>query len=200
MHARVAGGLDVGRCVPDQYSSWPYREKYLVMRLVSSDCRPTIEYPRRWYRKRCSRLPPTSESSDIPRKDRMEWSKATGDEGAIVAQLVSASGGRTRVEAVSPVIVIGLPCGIRGLEKNVRCAGIVADDKGNVTRPSGVSSDQPGNVHSRCCRRGDGPRSGLGPIAAIYQPCRSVGNRVGLGLGREAEGITVATSLAPSPW
>src|SRR5437762_2061220 len=65
---------------------------------------------------------------------------ASRNKWPVVTDLVRASGvrtGRARVEAVTPVRVVGLPGGVRRLEQQIRPPRVVADNEDDVTATPG---------------------------------------------------------------
>ena len=70
--------------------------------------------------KHCNQFSPTSESWDTQLQTTTKEGTTTRDIGAIIADFVGAPCWRADVKAVSSVAVVGLPGGIRSLEKQVR--------------------------------------------------------------------------------
>ncbi len=92
-------------------------------------------------------------------------------EGAVVADLVGAPGGRAGVEAVAAVAVVGLPGGVRGLEQQLGGAVVVADDEHHVAVASGaVLAHEPREVDARHRVGRHHPRGRNRPVAAVDQP------------------------------
>ncbi len=86
---------------------------------------------------------------------------AARTEWPVVADLVGATAGTRAcalVEAVTAPGVVGLPSRVRGLEEDVRVAGIVSHHKENVARPTGIRAYRLGEVDAGACGGGHGPR------------------------------------------
>src|SRR6266566_2445122 len=68
----------------------------------------------------------------------------------VVADLISTTlrSRTTRVQVGAAVIVISFPGRVGGLEQNVRSTGIIADDKEDMTRTSGVGPNDLGKVNT----------------------------------------------------
>ena len=106
-------------------------------------------------------------------------------ERPVVTHLVAARRA-SQIQAVPPVLVVGLPRRIAGLQHDIGLRRIVADHEWNVTRAAVVGPDQPGDVDA-----GDGgcrhvPRSGDGPVAAVVEGGGGVGETRGLVLPRDS--------------
>ena len=89
---------------------------------------------------------------------------------AVVAHFVRAPRTDARaadVQAVAAVRVVRLPRGVRRLEQDIGLRLIVANDEDDMALAACIDARQPGDVHARDGRRGDVPRCGLGPVAAV---------------------------------
>ena len=58
--------------------------------------------------------------------------------------------------------------------------GIIPDNKYNVTGAIRVLTDEPGDIDSGNCVRGNRPRCGNGPVAAVQDPCVVIAETGGL--------------------
>ena len=105
---------------------------------------------------------------------------AADGERPVVADLVGAArvgAGSTDVQAVAAVLVVRLPGRIRGLEEDLRSAGVVADHEHDVARlvhVSGVLAHQLGHVDPGHGVAGHAPRRRHAPVAAVDQAGRRV--------------------------
>ena len=105
-------------------------------------------------------------------------------------------GPRALVEAVAAPGVVGLPGLVGGLVDDVRVAGVVADDEGDLALAAGVVAHQLGHVDARDRGGGHGPRSRDGPVAAVDQPRRGGAEAAGLCLGLRGRRLDVGGDQA----
>src|SRR5206468_337743 len=96
-------------------------------------------------------------------------------EGAVVTDLVRPTGGRADVEAVAAIVVVGLPGRVGCLKEEVRTPIVIAYDEHDVAGAAGIESLQFGDVDAGNGVRRHHPRGRLGPVAAVDQTCRGVG-------------------------
>jgi hypothetical protein len=117
-----------------------------------------------------------------------------GYSGAVVADLVRTIRRRPEralaagVEAGAAVAVVGLPGLVRGLEDDVGVARVVADDEDDVAGAEGVRPHQAGDVDAGDRGRRHLPGRRDGPVAAVDQTGRRVGQAVRLDL-RQREAL-----------
>ena len=105
-------------------------------------------------------------------------------EGSVIADFVRASRRLTGIEAVTTVVVVRLPRRVRCLEQHIRMTTIVADDEEDMARAIGVDTHDFGEIDAGDGRLRHGPRSRYGPVAAIDEPRRTVGQARWLVLGQ----------------
>ncbi len=58
----------------------------------------------------------------------------------VVAQLVSATGGRSRIKTVAAIRVVSLPSGVGRLKQDIGGTGVVAHDERDMACPAGVGA------------------------------------------------------------
>ena len=130
---------------------------------------------------------------------------ATGDEGAVITQLVGTTAGAL-IHAGAAVGVVGLPGGVGRLEKHVRFACPIPYDEGDVALAARVRARQQGEVHPGDRRGGNVPRRGHSPVTAVEKPrgcirqalrlpLRQARRRVDRGDGARSEALIPARAI-----
>src|SRR5205085_729391 len=105
-----------------------------------------------------------------------------GVEGAVVGDFVGAlaAAGLIVVEALSAVVVVGLPGLVGGFVDDVGGGGVVADDEGDLAGTGAAVVLETGEVDAARRVGGDGPTRADGPVAAIELAGGVVGDAGGL--------------------
>ena len=91
-------------------------------------------------------------------------------ERTVVAHRIRTTRRRAFIEAVSSVIIVGLPGRVGRLEKDIGATGVITNDKHNVARTARVATYEACDVDTRNRIGRNRPGSGHGPVAAVDQP------------------------------
>ena len=112
-------------------------------------------------------------------------------ERAVVAHLVGTAGGRSEVEAVAAVGVVGLPGEVRGLIEEIGGARVVAHHEDDVARAAvlRIFAHELGDVDARGARRRNAPRRRYRPVAAVDETGADVGQALRLALRQRHGGL-----------